>query len=62
MSLIERTIQVSFKQRVFFTRDVFGLNNPLLKDVLHNGESKQAPKVLVVLDESLHKAQPDLCK
>src|SRR4051812_27598620 len=62
MSLIERTIQVSFKQRVFFTRDVFGLNNLLLKDVLHNGESKQAPKVLVVLDESLHKAQPDLCK
>lgn len=62
MSLIERTIQVSFKQRVFFTRDVFGLVNPLLKDVLLDGRNKQAPKVLVVLDESLHQAQPDLSR
>jgi 3-dehydroquinate synthase len=62
MSLIERTIQVSFKQRVFFTRDVFALSNPLLKDVLHNGESIQPPKVLVVLDESLGQAQPELSR
>ncbi|MDB6034483.1 MAG: aroB [Verrucomicrobiales bacterium] len=62
MSSIERTIQVSFKQRVFFTQDVFGLSNPLLKDVLQNGENKQFPKVLVVLDESLHQAQPDLSR
>lgn len=62
MSLIERTIQVSFKQRVFFTRDVFGAMNPLLKDVLTNAQNKQVPKVLVVLDESLHQAQPDLSR
>jgi 3-dehydroquinate synthase len=62
MSSIERTIQVSFKQRVFFTQDVFGLSNPLLRDVLQNGENKQFPKVLVVLDESLHQAQPDLSR
>src|SRR5256885_2091725 len=94
MALIERTISITFQHRVFFTRNVFGLGNPLLKDVLagHFGspsprdkgagrgdmpiknvppppapllhpmeERGQAPpKVLVVLDESLHDAQPAL--
>ena len=57
---IERTIQVSFQQRVFFTRDVFDPSNPLLKDVLCSQNDRQLPKVLIVLDESLHVAQPDL--
>ncbi|HEY0456459.1 MAG TPA: 3-dehydroquinate synthase [Verrucomicrobiae bacterium] len=62
MSLIERTIQLTFKQRVFFTREVFGLTNPLLKEVLLNGEGKPGARALVVMDESLHKAQPDLAR
>lgn len=59
MSTIERTISVSFRHRIHFTRNVFGLGNSVLKEVL-GSESHQAPKVLVVLDESLHKAQPAL--
>lgn len=59
MSLIERTITVSFPHRVHFTRNVFGLGNPLLKDVL-TGERGAPPRVLVVLDETLHEAQPAL--
>ena len=59
MSLIERTISVSFRHRIHFTRNVFGLGNPVLKEALAS-ESNQAPKVLVFLDESLHKAQPAL--
>ncbi len=59
MALIERTISIVFQHRVFFTRNVFGLGNPLLKDVLEGG-SGSPPKVLVVLDESLHDAQPAL--
>ena len=62
MSIIERTIQISFKQRVFFTRDVFGLANPLLKEMLLNSEAKRFPKALIVLDDSLHAAQPDLSR
>jgi 3-dehydroquinate synthase len=60
MSLIERKIEISFNHRVFFTRDVFGLDNPLLKDLLTHGNTSRKPKALVVVDESLHKAQPAL--
>src|SRR4051794_1392369 len=61
MSLIERTIEIRFKHRVFFTEHVFGLQNPLLKEVILGGLARQSPKALVVVDESLHKAQPALC-
>src|SRR5687767_4024206 len=62
MSRIERTVQVSFQQRVFFTKYVFALSNPLLAEVLTNERSTQVPKVLIVLDESLHVAQPGLVR
>jgi 3-dehydroquinate synthase len=60
MSSIERTIDISFKHRVYFTRDVFGGANPLLKEVLLDRGSSLTPKVLVVVDESLNSAQPNL--
>jgi 3-dehydroquinate synthase len=60
MSSIERTIEISFKHRVYFTRDVFGSSNPLLKEVLRDGGNSLTPKVLVVVDESLNSAQPNL--
>lgn len=59
MSLIERTISIRFQHRVHFTKNVFGLGNALLKDVLVGGGG-QVPKVFLVLDESLHLAQPAL--
>lgn len=62
MALIERTIQVSFQQRIYFTKDVFGTGNPLLKEVLWNGQSHPISKALVVLDESLHLGQPNLAR
>jgi len=62
MHRIERTIQVSFLHRVIFTRHAFGATNPLLRDLLLEDEPPQAPKVLVVLDEQLHQAQPGLAR
>lgn len=59
MSLIERTISIQFQHRVHFTKNLFGLSNALLQDVLA-AEQGQVPKVFVVLDESLHAAQPAL--
>jgi 3-dehydroquinate synthase len=59
MSAIERTVTVQFQHRVHFTKNVFGLGNPLLKQVLTGGRAV-VPKVLVVVDESLHQAQPAL--
>lgn len=60
MSIIERTIQVAFSHRVYFTQGVFDPANPLLKDVLADGENRDHRKVLVVLDEGLAAAQSAL--
>jgi len=60
MSVIERTIQVSYQLRVHFTRRVFDSTNPLLKTVLTNGEDHGVCKAFFVLDETLALAQPNL--
>jgi 3-dehydroquinate synthase len=62
MPSIERTIQLSFRHRVYFTHDVFGLDNPLLKEILMDRQAGLPPRAIVVLDESLHRAQPDLAR
>jgi 3-dehydroquinate synthase len=58
MSSINRTISVSYEHRVFFTRGVFRLSNSMLQSVM--AEPNRTPKVLVVVDESLAQAQPQL--
>src|SRR4051812_35653545 len=60
MSCIERNIQVSYRHRVYFTRDVFGSANDLLKQVLTLEASHSVAKALVVVDETLAQAQPVL--
>ncbi len=60
MSVITRTIEVRYQHRVFFTDHVFAPHNPLLHDVLVGSEPARRHKALVVLDDSLHQAQPDL--
>jgi 3-dehydroquinate synthase len=60
MSCIERTIQVSYRHRVYFTRGVFGAGNDLLKQVLALERSNVIVKALVVVDETLAEAQPHL--
>src|SRR5437773_2436983 len=62
MGVIERTIHVSYRHRVFFTRRVFDCANPVLRDALANGEEKDQHKAFVVLDESLARAQPHLTR
>jgi 3-dehydroquinate synthase len=55
MALLQRSIQVAWQLRVFFTEDVFAPANPLLQQVL----AEAAPrKVLVVLEDSLAQALP----
>ncbi len=57
MSVIQRTIEVKWDLRVFFTEDVFAPNNLVLKKVLSDSAQR---KVLVVLDDALAQAQPEL--
>lgn len=59
MSPIDHKISISFQHRIYFTKNIFGLSNAMLKEVL-TGERGQVPKALVVLDESLHAAQSAL--
>ena len=57
MSVIQRSIQVGWQLRVFFTENVFAPDNPVLKDALADAAPR---KVLVVLEDSLAQALPEL--
>jgi 3-dehydroquinate synthase len=57
MSEIQRSIRVNWQLRVFFTEDVFAPANLTLKTALADAASR---KVLVVLEDSLALAQPNL--
>src|SRR3954469_18993679 len=61
VSSIQRTIKVSFEHRVHFTHHVFEPDNTLLKNVL-TPEAGNRVKALVVVDEALSIAQPELSK
>jgi 3-dehydroquinate synthase len=59
MSVLERSIQVNWQLRIFFTEDVFAPANLTLKNALADTASR---KVLVVLEDSLAQAQPNLSR
>ena len=59
MSVIERSIQVGWQLRVFFTEDVFAPDNLILRDALADIAPR---KTLVMLDDSLASAQPELAE
>lgn len=60
MSVIQRSIEVAYSLRVFFTQAAFDPANLVLKSVLAATPSPPASKVLVVVDEALSQAQPTL--
>ena len=62
MSVIQRSIQVGWPLRVFFTEDVFAPVNLVLKTALDDKIAHASRRALVVLDESLAQAQPDLAR
>jgi len=55
--VIQRSIQVGWQQRVFFTENVFAPDNPVLRDALADTGPRKA---LVVLEDSLAQALPGL--
>ena len=62
MSVIQRSIKVGWPVRVFFTEDVFAPANLVLKTALDDNSLNASRKALVVLDESLAQAQPELAR
>jgi 3-dehydroquinate synthase len=61
VSSIQRTVKVSFEHRVHFTHHVFAPDNSLLKNVLAS-ESVNRVKAVIVIDEALALARPELAK
>jgi 3-dehydroquinate synthase len=61
VSSIQRTIKVSFEHRVHFTHHVFTPDNTLLKNLLAPDAGHRV-KALIVVDEALSLAQPELSK
>jgi 3-dehydroquinate synthase len=59
MSVIQRSIQAGWELRVFFTEDVFAPANLVLRTALAGNSPRKA---LVVIDESLTQARPDLSR
>jgi 3-dehydroquinate synthase len=60
VSVIEKSIRVTWPLRVFFTEDVFAPDNLILKNALIANAKKTSPKILVILEDALAQAQPDL--
>ncbi len=58
---IERGISVTYRHRVYFTEDVFNPTNPLLKKILLTAEGiRSRARVLMVVDDGLIRAQPEM--
>jgi 3-dehydroquinate synthase len=62
MACIERTISVTWRHRVYFTRGIFGAGHDLLRQVLALDRSNAVAKALVVVDEMLAEKQPGLIR
>ena len=64
MNLPEQTISMDFAVRftypVSFTRNLFAIDNSLLRDTIHNPYTETAVKFIVVLDANVLKYHPDL--
>src|SRR6476660_2483375 len=62
MSMLSHSIQVGYELRVHFTHHVFDPANLILANVLDIGQRGIARKALMVLDEALAQAQPELVR
>ena len=60
MNVIERQIEVSYRHQILFTKGLFVLDNDMFCDTLVDRQPDQVHKVLIVMDEALCLAQPDL--
>ena len=63
MSVVERVISVNYRHQLHFTDRVFARDNPVLASVLVGGSSQSTAarvKVLLVLEEALAAARPEL--
>ena len=62
MSAVKKTIQVGYELRVFFTEHAFDAANLVLQQAMSSDKPGHAKKVLLILDESLAQARPEIAR
>jgi 3-dehydroquinate synthase len=55
---IQQDIQVRFSYPVHFTRDLFAVSNPLVRNIVAEDGAGPPAKLLVVLDRGVHRRHP----
>jgi 3-dehydroquinate synthase len=60
LAALHQEIRVNFRYGVYFTKDVFALNNPLLSEIVAGGEGDLPCGILVVVDRGLYNHHPHL--
>jgi 3-dehydroquinate synthase len=60
LATLHQEIQVNFRYGVYFTKDVFAPQNPLLAEIVAGGSGDLPGKILVVVDRGLDRHQPHL--
>ncbi len=57
---ISQSFAVKYEYKLYFTADLFSLENPLFRTVVEQFKNKGPVKLLFVVDEGVHKNHPDL--
>lgn len=61
MFILEQSFEVSYRYKVYFTRHLFSLDNPVMREILTSLVSPgHIPKVLFVIDEGVLASHPQL--
>lgn len=57
---IEQSFKVTYEYKLHFTEHLFGLNNPLFKELINDYNPKGNVKVLFVIDSGVQECHPEL--
>ena len=57
---IEQSFTVSYEYKLHFTEHIFGLDNPLFRDIIKEYDNKGNVKVLFVMDSGVKACHPNL--
>ena len=56
---IEQSFKVTYEYKLHFTEHLFGLNNPLFKELINDYNPKGNVKVLFVIDSGVQECHPE---
>jgi 3-dehydroquinate synthase len=60
LTTIQQDIRVNYRYAVHFTRDLFAVGNPLMRDLLVENGAGHPQKLLVVVDRGVYRHHPQL--